>query len=121
MLKHSQKLILLLSLAAPLSTFAGPQHVSSELDLSMLDRNGAPFRTFHLGLYQEGLDAHRPAAVMSMPSDTLADMPITALLDAEEVTGVTRQSNVTLPSRPDIAPLLVHRYDDQAVHAGPIR
>lgn len=118
-LRH--KLFLLLSLAASVPAWSGPQQLSHGLDLTMLDRNGAPFRTFHLGLYHDGLDARRPSAVMSMPSDTLNSRENGPALDAEPMTGIAHETDIEVPFSPDIAPLLVHRYDDESLSAGPIR
>lgn len=116
---NTHKLLLLLSLTLPLPTLAGPQTPSMNLDLQMLDRNGAPFRTFHLGLYTQGLDDHRPAAAMELPSDQLSGELTAVQQNPAPFTGYVPESDGSLPFSPDIAPLLVHRYEDSELQAGP--
>ena len=102
---------LLLTLASPMAAQAGPQTGSGELDLKMLDMNGAPFRSFHLGLYAEGLDDRHPAAASALPSEELQHSAPAVQEDPERYTGVDANQADLVPTKPDLAPLL-ENYDE---------
>jgi hypothetical protein len=99
-------IVILLALSLPLAIQAGPQTATNSLDLEMLDMNGAPFRSFHLGLYAEGLDARHPAAAAPLPSEDMQHNPPSVQEDPERYTGVDANQADAVPAKPDIAPLL---------------
>lgn len=113
-------MVLVLNLALALPAFAGPQILSEGLNLSILDMNGAPFRTFHLGLYNGGLDTRTLDMATALPSDELTET-IASADDNSGLTGVAAEPPSSLPTRPDISPLVGHYYQDTVLRAGPAR
>jgi hypothetical protein len=67
---------------------AGPQTIKQKLDLQLLDLNGTPFRTFHLGHYQQELDANRPTSAGALPSAELRGHASPAHDDPSQYTGM---------------------------------
>lgn len=105
------------ALVLPPVAQAGPQTPAYGLDLRMLDLNGAPFRSFHLGHYSDGLDATRPKSTGALPSQQLnADLAVHAPADSD--VGIRTQPAATLPGRPDIEPL-IGSYDASLTYPQP--
>jgi len=103
--------VILLVLSLPPASQANPQAGAAELDLKLLDMNGSPFRSFHIGLYAEGLDDRRPAGATALPSEALQYRDPSLQGDAERYTGVATQPAGPMPIKSNIAPLL-DRYDE---------
>lgn len=114
-MRHTSHCLMILStLGLSLAVHAGPQTGTPGLDLDMLDLNGAPFRTFHLGHFSQGLDADHPTAATALPTEQLGDDQAPGDTP-EHHTGMDARSATALPERPDIAPLL-QGYDDSLLH-----
>lgn len=108
----SQRLVLCVTLLLPLGVQAGPETTGVGIDLRLLDLNGAPFRSFHLGYYSQGLNAQQPTAATPLPSKALRDEGEVWDLSPTHI-GLDAARVGALPDQPDITPLLRDRMDER--------
>lgn len=106
MRRYLPTLVILPMLGLSPALQAGPQTGNQTLDLEMLDLNGTPFRTFHLGHYQQELDASRPTTATTLPSATLRGVAAPLEDDPGKYTGMTADTTDPAPQKLDMDRLM---------------